>query len=115
MLTYVFMPNHVHLLVHPLDENYNISNFCKAIKQSTSLKARSNGWISTRLWEAGGGYDRNVTRARSRKFMMNYIHQNPVIAGLSEESLDHKWSSAKWSLTGIIGAIPCVTVASLEL
>ena len=26
---------------------------------------------------------------------LNYIHQNPVLAGLAENALDYRWSSAR--------------------
>ncbi len=36
---FVFMPDHVHLLINPRDEEYNISNILKDIKTDTSIKA----------------------------------------------------------------------------
>ena len=36
---FVFMPNHVHLLIQPLDEQYNISNILKDIKTDPARKA----------------------------------------------------------------------------
>ncbi|MBS1728872.1 MAG: transposase [Armatimonadetes bacterium] len=114
MLAYALMPDHVHLLVHPLEDEYDISEFLKSIKQGVSAKARNNRWIDTYLWEAGGGYDRNVSRDRTRRFVVNYIHQNPVQAELVEEALDYRWSSANWCETGKVGAIPCIHLSDLE-
>lgn len=114
LLAYVLMPDHVHLLVHPLEEIYDISDFLKSIKQGVSSRALNNGWIDTPLWEAGGGYDRNITGPRSRRFVINYIHQNPVKGELVEEMMDYIWSSANWSVTGKVGPIPCLQFSSLE-
>jgi len=77
---YVFMPEHVHLLVKPRAETYSISRFLYSVKESVApkavlYKAKSNRPESTwerfydfdpdgsrhfRFWQRGGGYDRNV-------------------------------------------------------
>ena len=70
------MPDHVHLLINPRDEGYNISNILKDIKTDTARKAvkyiKENkpyelSKLSTaqqyrryRFWQKGGGYDRNI-------------------------------------------------------
>jgi len=36
---YVFMPDHVHLLIYPNEPNYNVSAILKAIKQPVGTKA----------------------------------------------------------------------------
>ncbi len=46
--------------------------------------------------------------------MVNYIHLNPVVAELIEDPLQYKWSSANWSVTGKVGAIPCIHLSSLD-
>jgi len=38
---YVIMPEHVHLLVCPVNPQYSISLFLKSVKQSVSKKALS--------------------------------------------------------------------------
>lgn len=107
VLAYVFMPDHVHLLVHPLDETYNISTFLQAIKQWPSRTAKSSGWIQTDLWEPGGGFDRNIFDPIVRKNTIDYIHLNPVRKQMVEESRLYLWSSANWYHTQVEGAIDC--------
>ena len=57
------------------------------------------GWqpnevIHYRLWQRGGGYDRNVVEPATVYHQIDYIHNNPVRRGLCENSEDWPWSSA---------------------
>lgn len=110
VLAYVFMPDHVHLLVHPLNEIYDMSVYLKAIKQGPSRVAKNRGWIETDLWERGGGYDRNITNGTTRTEVINYIHQNPVRKSLEEESYAYRWSSANWFYFGERSDIACLHI-----
>jgi putative transposase len=109
---YVFMPDHVHLIVFPRSR-YSISAILKAIKEPVArralshLEAHAPEWlprlevrrgskVEHRFWQAGGGYDRNITDARSLFAMIDYAHQNPVRKGLVPEAREWKWSSANW-------------------
>ncbi|SYZ74456.1 conserved hypothetical protein [Candidatus Zixiibacteriota bacterium] len=111
---YVFMPNHVHILIWPKREIYSISNIMLSIKQSSSRKAiihlrkknpdglkfLATGFKDTpyRLWMDGGGYDRNFVYSKAIISSVHYIHNNPVRRGLSARPEDWKWSSAiDWS------------------
>lgn len=113
VLAYVFMPDHVHLLVHPLEEVYSMSLILKSIKQGVSNKAKRQGWIETDLWERGGGYDRNVSSRKVRQNVRSYIHQNPVRKGLAEDCLQYRWSSARWYMTGEISDVKCAYYVTL--
>lgn len=107
VLAYAFMPDHVHLLVHPLQEPYDISSLMKSIKQSSTRKAKREGWIEDVVWEAGGGYDRNINTPDAHAKVIEYIHMNPVLKDLAELTPDYPWSSANWRATGKQGAIHC--------
>jgi putative transposase len=55
---YVFMPEHVHLLVKPLRETYDVSGFLKSLKNSSSkriltifVKRNCQFWISLKREE----------------------------------------------------------------
>ncbi len=110
---YVFMPEHVHLVIYPRPEQYDVRLILKAIKQPVGRKAvsylrrQAPGWleritirrgkrVERRLWQAGGGYDRNITETETLLLMIDYIHQNPVRRGLVKRAMDWKWSSAGW-------------------
>ena len=112
---YVFMPEHVHMIVWPRQVKYNISDIRKAIKAPVASQAiqyleehapkwipritRQRGSKTERLfWQSGGGYDRNVDSGRTLLSMIEYDHANPVRRGLAVRPEDWKWSSAAWFL-----------------
>lgn len=110
---YVFMPDHVHLVVLPTDDRDSVSTILKAIKAPVGRKAiefltanapqwlpritRKRGQTTERLfWQSGGGYDRNVILPKTLLKMIDYIHANPVRRGLVGRPREWKWSSAPW-------------------
>ncbi len=110
---YVFMPNHVHLIVHPNQPQYLIAELLKAIKLPVSRRALSylreqdSPWLERiktmrgqreeyHFWQRGGGYDRNIIEPKTLARMIEYVHLNPVRKGLTERTIDSKWSSAGW-------------------
>jgi putative transposase len=118
---YVIMPDHLHLLIAPDEENYSMSEILKSIKQPVARKAinylKENRsailrFLETglerpeyRFWQDGGGYDRNVDSAEVLGEIMKYIHLNPVTQGLVENSEDWCWSSANEWINDIPGPI----------
>jgi putative transposase len=108
---YVIMPEHVHLLIFPRMEVYSMSAILKSIKQSVARK--SINWLKGnrpeilkyletgleydkyRFWQDGGGWDENVSSPGAISGMMDYIHNNPVKAGLVERPEDWYWSSVR--------------------
>ena len=110
---FVFMPDHVHLIVHPRTYPYDTSDWIKAIKAPVGrksvqfLQAKAPEWlpriqvtrgmkVEHRFWQAGRGHDRNIDNARTLQRMIDYVHLNPVKAGLVARAADWKWSSAGW-------------------
>ena len=110
---YVFMPEHVHLVICPRKPQYSVSDILRCIKQPVSRKAvsflRQNRpeWLEHiskprrrrteyHFWLSGGGYDRNIVEPGTLMTMIEYIHLNPVRRGLVERAVDWKWSSAGW-------------------
>ena len=107
---YVFMPNHVHLLLCPRMTKYSISSILLSIKQPVARKAidylkknNPNGLkhLATfqkhrpyRFWQKGGGYDRNITKIKTIITLVRYIHNNPVRKGLVETTDQWYYSSA---------------------
>ncbi len=110
---FVFMPNHVHLLVSPVGELARVSELLKAIKQPFSLRVKKlledassplldvltvlerPGVRTFRFWQEGPGYDRNLTASTSALASIDYIHRNPVRKNLCVRARDWKWSSAR--------------------
>jgi len=110
---YVFMPEHVHLLIWPRRPEYDTGIILKKIKEPVGrkavehLRAHAPAWLSRisvqrgkrlerRFWQAGGGFDRNVMEPHTLLAMIEYIHANPVRRGLVSRPEDWKWSSAGW-------------------
>jgi len=119
---YVFMPDHVHLVIHPRQEHYLIGQILRSIKQPVSRRAveylrRDNPdglkLLATgqqdepyRFWQKGGGYDRNITKVETLLESMRYIHNNPVRKRLAQTPDEWRYSSAAdWQNAGS-GPIP---------
>jgi putative transposase len=111
---YVFMPEHVHLIVFPRQPKYDMRLILKRIKEPVGrlairfMEEHAPEWLpritvekgsrkERRFWLAGGGYDRNITELRTLSFMIDYVHNNPVRRGLVGQASDWKWSSAGWA------------------
>ena len=114
LLAYVFMPEHVHLVVRPRREEYRISDFMglvkspmaqrviKSLKQSSSpllenLKIidRDGEWHYC-YWQPGGGYDSNLWTFKKIVEKADYCHRNPVKRRLVSSPELWKWSSFRW-------------------
>jgi putative transposase len=59
-----------------------------------------------RFWQNGGGYDRNIRDGKELLEFIDYVHDNPVKAGLVESSTDWEWSSAREWVLDLRGIIP---------
>jgi putative transposase len=111
LLGYVFMPEHVHLVLHPPDG----TKLGKIIGQ---LKARSSRIIgripglrddflrdadksSVRIWQLRC-YDHNCRSPVATREKIEYCHNNPVTRGLVKEPGEWRWSSFNW-YRGIAG------------
>lgn len=112
---FVYMPEHVHLLLYPLNpQSSTISSLLRAIKRPVSYRIKAQlsasnspllsqltiqqrpGVMTFRFWQDGGGYDRNLTEVRSVLAAIDYLHLNPVRRELCQRSTDWRWSSARW-------------------
>ena len=109
---YVIMPEHVHLLLYPEDEHYNMAQILRLLKEPFSrwivehwrdesphlLKAieveRGERKVN-RFWQEGGGYDRSLFSNEAIRKSIAYIEWNPVRRGLVDDPLDWPWSSAR--------------------
>jgi len=111
---YVFMPEHVHLLVKPRRETYDVSHFRKSLKQAlakrvvNSLKKeraplleklrvqeRPGKWCY-RFWQEGPGHDKNIWTIDKAVEKARYCHRNPVTRGLVKDPAQWRWSSFRW-------------------
>jgi putative transposase len=118
LLGWVLMPEHAHLLMVPDLPNGPVPRVLNAIKAPLSRRVVRH-WRETRcervsqltdnagivrFWQAGGGYDRNITGELFEK--LRYIHWNPVKRGLCKKPEDWEWSSARWYKRARDTAVP---------
>jgi len=114
LYAYVIMPEHVHLLVRPQREAYDISRFLSDLKRPVSCKAKrhlqethQHDWLKRltvkrgsttvfRFWQPGGGFDQNIWETKALQGVIEYIQANPVRRGLVEEPTEWPWSSAQF-------------------
>jgi len=117
LVAFVFMPEHVHLLVYPRNgvaAPEDIAALLAAIKRPYSYRikkilADSRSPLLTKLtvpdkrrgkvfryWQKGPGYDRNLNSEKAVLSSINYIHNNPVARGLCQQATEWRWSSARW-------------------
>lgn len=101
---YVFMPDHVHLLIDPNLDVADVGRILSAYKTRSSTKVlaelRAKGAAVERLWQPGGGYDRNIHSDKEFHEKLDYIESNPVRSGLVKRIEDYRWSSAGSTVLG---------------
>ncbi|MBI4717185.1 MAG: transposase [Planctomycetes bacterium] len=111
---FVIMPEHVHLLIYPIGNEYSISDFLMSVKRPVARKtlrhvqahapsflvhmrdAQPNGRTQYRFWQRDGGYDRNLVSDSTIHRTIDYIHANPVRRGLAPLPEEWRWSSAAY-------------------
>jgi len=110
VFAYVIMPDHMHLLTNQPNTSAEVLRYSKGITarrvidylkdknhQSSLAKLRHEAWKrkhSHSLWQE----EKNVLPIFSEAMFMqkvNYIHMNPVRAGLVEKAIDYRWASAR--------------------
>jgi putative transposase len=102
---FVVMPDHVHAFLS-VAESATIESFLLAWKKTSSYRikrfyAEHLNHYSERcpkdcaVWQARF-YDHNVESDEKLPEKMQYMHDNPVSAGLVTEFLHWKWSSARY-------------------
>ena len=106
-LGFVVMPDHVHALLHFLHEG-TLSRFMKQWKQRSSIRIKkffgeefteyaSKINLTEPVWQPGY-HDFNVYSQEKANQKIEYMHTNPVKAGLSGCAEDWRFSSAGWYL-----------------
>ena len=104
ILGYVIMPDHTHLLLASTEES--VSQIMHQWKFKTGfaiLKARGNRGS---LWQPRY-FDFICRRNRDVSNKLQYIHENPVEAGLARSGIDWRWSSAAYyANTGTSPVVP---------
>ncbi len=123
VFAYVIMPSHVHMFAQ-FHDGISPSKALRGLKRISSyhllesykqhfpgvypyLVTHEGGRNSRRFWQAGIGYDQHQTGDDDAlREIIEYIHGNPVRAGLTGAPEEWEWSSARdWlgKQTGLVG------------
>lgn len=91
LVSYVVMPNHVHLLINPC---VPLKRITAGIKGVSSRKAnRILGRVGRTFWQVEW-FDHWVRKLAEATRIQAYIERNPVKAGLVRKAEEWPWSSA---------------------
>ena len=111
LIAFVYMPEHVHLIVYPVEQRARVENLLYGIKRPFSYRVKQQlrranttlldrltmrerpGKTTFRFWQEGPGYDRNIRTIETLRTAIDYLHHNPVRRGLCESPDGWKWSS----------------------
>jgi putative transposase len=111
LVAFIYMPEHVHLLVWAKAPTATVADLLFAIKRPVSFRIKQElqdagdpllqeltirerpGKMSFRFWQEGGGYDRNLVSPDTVRASAEYLHNNPVRRKLCASPGDWKWSS----------------------
>jgi putative transposase len=91
VLTYCFMPDHLHLLVQGTDDNSNLRKFIGLFKQKSGYWFKKN--YDEDLWHISY-YDHVLRKEESMEDVALYILGNPVRKGLVPDFREYPFS---WS------------------
>jgi putative transposase len=130
LVAFVYMPEHVHLLLWPQTNEPRIDLFLKRLKRPVSVRVRDDlrergssllqrltvrerpDKTVFRFWQEGPGYDRNLQSCAAVQASIDYIHLNPFKRKLCQRARDWRWSSARFYESGgvhIDPALPRIT------
>jgi putative transposase len=91
VLTYCFMPDHLHLLVQGTDDNSNLRKFIGLFKQKSGYWFKKN--YDEDLWHISY-YDHVLRKEESMEHVALYILGNPARKGLVQDFREYPFS---WS------------------
>ena len=91
LFSYVVMPTHLHLLLYPREAM--LADILRDFKCKSSFSLRKARASQRPAWQSRF-FDSICRKVRDFWEKMDYIHQNPVKAGLVASATDWLWSSA---------------------
>jgi REP element-mobilizing transposase RayT len=107
MTNFCVMPTHIHLLIKPENETC-LSKIMQWIKTNSAKRWNGIHGSIDHLW--GHRYfARMIKDTQEYEFVMDYINQNPVVAGLSPTPEQWKASGAYykvWNIPGLVDFTP---------
>jgi putative DNA methylase len=95
LLAWVIMPNHVHVIIETM-KAHSLSKVVHSWKSYTANFANRILQREGAFW--GEDYfDRFIRNNEHFAYALQYVHNNPVKAGLCKRAQDWKFSSASWA------------------
>ncbi len=91
LMAWVIMPHHVHCLIHHL-EGYALADIVRNWKARSGVRANKLLGRSGKFWQPDY-FDRYIRNKGHLAIVADYIHFNPVAAGLCKRMEDWQWSS----------------------
>jgi REP element-mobilizing transposase RayT len=85
------MPNHVHTILDPIGPMPTIMRWLKG--RTARVANRLLGRTQTPFWQ-DESFDRWVRSPEELRYLVGYVEENPVKAGLVASKEQWKWSSA---------------------
>lgn len=92
LLAFVIMPDHVHLVV-AVPERLRLSRLMRLIKGRFANRHNRSMRSSGSLWQERY-HERGLRSERELVAAIEYVHANPVKAGLVSQAESFPWSSA---------------------
>ena len=88
---YVIMPDHFHCIIQA-DPGVDIADIMNKIKGHSSFVLNKYLGRTGKLWQKGY-HDHAIRNGKDFEEKVNYIHRNPIRAGLVDNMGDYKFSS----------------------
>lgn len=95
VISWCIMPNHVHVLIEVM-KNISLSSILHSWRSFSSNEINKVLNRSGRLWMPEY-FDRFIRDNDHFNNVVDYIHNNPVKAGLVDDPTKYKWSSAGYA------------------
>jgi putative transposase len=89
---FVLMPNHLHLLLTP-NRPTTLEKALQLLKGGSSHEIHKQRGNKTEIWQPGF-HEATIRDSADYLSKVRYIHDNPVMAALAQNSQDWLWSSA---------------------
>ncbi len=96
-LAYVFMPDHMHLLLEGVSRTADLKSTMKAARMRSTVAVRPLVAMPS-LWQ-DGYWDRVLRRDEDVVAVADYIVQNPVRAGLVQRPEDYPYVFSRYHET----------------
>jgi putative transposase len=94
LYAFAIMNNHAHMIIE-VNELHNISKVMQSILLSYSTKYRRKNDYVGHVWQ-GRFQSKPISDERYMIDCLNYVHNNPIEAGVVSKAIDYQYSSARF-------------------